>query len=112
MTTIVRACQFDDDGTLAAYALGILDDVELLAFEAHLAECPTCPDEVLAYRAAMADIPLAYDEIVETPAPASLRMRIIDAALAEPELSVTVVPLIVDRAEPEAPAAESSGGGG
>lgn len=40
---------------VAAYSLGLLEDSDREDFEAHLAQCPSCPDE-LADFAAMADL--------------------------------------------------------
>jgi anti-sigma factor RsiW len=70
----------------ALYALDVLDRDERDRFEAHLAECARCRDELGGLRDAASA--LAF---VDGPAPpAALRVRILDAARAEPQ---NVVPL-------------------
>ena len=64
----------------AAYALDALEADDLRAFEAHLATCDRCRDDVAAFREAAAQ--LAYD--VDAPAPPEmLERRILTAARAE-----------------------------
>lgn len=79
-----------DDGSLhelsAAYALDALDDDDLRAFEAHLAGCTRCREDVAAFRATAAA--LAQDVEPVAP-PEALERRILNAARAER----TVVPL-------------------
>lgn len=79
-----------DDGSLhelsAAYALDALDGDDLRAFEAHLAACTRCRDDVASFRATAAG--LAHDVEPVTP-PEALERRILNAARAER----TVVPL-------------------
>lgn len=72
----------------AAYALNALGDDERRAFDAHLAECERCRQEVASLGAAAAA--LAYAQEGPVP-PAELRERILVAAQAEP---AKVVPLL------------------
>jgi anti-sigma-K factor RskA len=73
-----------NDGSLhelsAAYALDALADDDLRSFEAHLASCERCRDDVASLRAAAAE--LAYDA-PPRPAPELLERRILNAARAE-----------------------------
>jgi anti-sigma factor RsiW len=72
----------------ALYALDVLDRDERERFEAHLAECERCRDELSELRDAAAT--LAF---VEGPAPpAALRGRILDAARAETQNVVQLRP--------------------
>jgi Anti-sigma-K factor rskA/Putative zinc-finger len=71
----------------AAYALDALDGDELQAYEAHLAGCERCREDVASFRATAGA--LAYD--VELPAaPETLERRILESARAERS---NVVPL-------------------
>jgi len=71
----------------AAYALDALDGDELQAYEAHLAGCERCREEVASFRATAGA--LAYD--VDLPAlPETLERRILESARAE---RPNVVPL-------------------
>jgi hypothetical protein len=71
----------------AAYALDALDGDDLRAYEAHLAGCDRCREDVASFRAAAGM--LAYD--VDLPAPPeTLERRILEAARAE---RPNVVPL-------------------
>ena len=73
----------------AAYALDALDDGERAAFEAHLAECQSCAEDVQAFRSTAAA--LAYGEPGPEPSPA-LRARLLDAAGEErPKQTVVVL---------------------
>ncbi len=83
----------------AAYALDALDPDERQAFEAHLAGCERCRDEVAELAAAAAS--LAYAAAPAAPPPL-LRARILDAARAE---RPNVVPLRPRWANPVAAAA-------
>jgi len=80
-----------NDGSLhelsAAYALDALDAGDLQAFEAHLATCKRCREDVTSFRATAAR--LAYD-VDLPPLPETLEHRILDAARAE---RPNVVPL-------------------
>jgi anti-sigma-K factor RskA len=80
-----------DDGSphelAAGYALDALDADDLRTFQAHLATCDRCRDDVAAFRDAAAT--LAFDVDARTP-PESLERRIVTAARAE---RTTVVPL-------------------
>jgi anti-sigma factor RsiW len=71
----------------AAYALDALDGEELRAYEAHLASCERCREDVESFRAAAAA--LAYD-VDLPPLPETLEHRILDAARSE---RAKVVPL-------------------
>lgn len=75
----------------AAYALDALDDVERAEYEAHLANCERCRDELGELREPAAALAWA----VESPAPpAGLRARILDDATAGRD---NVVPLVRSR---------------
>jgi anti-sigma-K factor RskA len=73
-----------NDGSLhelsAAYALNALDGDDLRAFEAHLAGCQRCREDVVSFRAPTAA--LAYDVDPLLP-PEPLERRILTAARAE-----------------------------
>lgn len=71
----------------AAYALHALDKDDLHVFEAHLATCERCRDDVASLRSTASV--LAYD-IDLAPLPQTLEHRILDAARAE---RPNVVPL-------------------
>jgi anti-sigma factor RsiW len=64
----------------AAYALDALDEVEEAQYEAHLARCPRCREELASFQAAAAT--LAYG-VEGPPPPSALRDRIIAQAVAE-----------------------------
>src|SRR5690348_8066463 len=64
----------------AAYALDALEGEELRAFEAHLATCDSCREDVASLRATAAE--LAYDAPPRA-APELLERRILNAARAE-----------------------------
>jgi anti-sigma-K factor RskA len=71
----------------AAYALHALDDTERETFEAHLAQCEACREEL----AVLTESAAALAWAVESPAPpVDLRARIVEAASAGRE---NVVPL-------------------
>lgn len=72
---------------VAAYALDALDAAEERAFEAHLAGCSECREQLALLRATATS--LAYAAPPSAP-PASLRDRVLDAARAE---RVSVTPL-------------------
>ncbi len=64
----------------AAYALDALDEAEERAYEAHLAECPACREELASLSHATTALALG----VEAPVPSSaLRERILEAAVAD-----------------------------
>jgi anti-sigma-K factor RskA len=79
-----------DDGSLhelsAAYALDALDGDDLRAFEAHLAGCSRCREDVASFRATAAAL---ADDVEPLTPPEALERRILNAARAER----TVVPL-------------------
>jgi len=58
----------------AAYALGVLEPVERAAFEAHLAECAECTDDVRQLRMAAAALPHLVPQVSPPP---SLRAHIL-----------------------------------
>lgn len=67
----------------AAYALDALDDRERAAFEAHLATCGICRDDVREMRETAADLaPLTSD-----PPPAGLRASVLDEIARTRQLS-------------------------
>lgn len=73
-----------DDGSAhelsAAYALDALEGDELRAYEAHLAACERCREDVASFRATAAA--LAYDVDLPPP-PETLERRILESARAE-----------------------------
>src|SRR5579871_288629 len=71
----------------AAYALDALDPEEREGFEAHLAQCERCRDEVAELSAAASALAFGLEPVEPPPA---LRGRILDAARAE---RPNVVPL-------------------
>ncbi len=73
----------------AAYALDALDEHEAREFEAHLAQCERCRDELARLSESAAALAWAVDPHVP---PSALRERILDAAAAE---RTNVVPLPV-----------------
>src|SRR6266496_3860741 len=64
----------------AAYALDALDGDELRAYEAHLAGCERCREDVASFRATAGA--LAYDVDLAAP-PETLERRILESARAE-----------------------------
>ncbi|WP_216205239.1 anti-sigma factor family protein [Amycolatopsis aidingensis] len=47
---------------IAAYVLGVLDQPDHVAFEAHLMECERCQDELLELQ----DVPCLLDEVKQS----------------------------------------------
>jgi anti-sigma-K factor RskA len=81
----------DDIHELAAgYVLNALDDEERRVFEAHLARCTVCEEELASLRQAAAA--LAYAVAGPTPAPA-LRTRLLTETSGAGDRAATVVPL-------------------
>jgi anti-sigma-K factor RskA len=76
----------------AAYALDALEPEEREAYEAHLAGCDSCREELASFGPTTEALALAASG--PTP-PAELRERILEAARAEPQ---TVVPFVPRRA--------------
>jgi anti-sigma-K factor RskA len=75
----------DDLHLLAgAYALDALDDLERQRFEQHLPTCPSCQEDVASFADATASLATA----AATPAPASLRNRVLTAVEATRQVSV------------------------
>ncbi|MBO0842203.1 MAG: zf-HC2 domain-containing protein, partial [Nocardioides sp.] len=70
----------DVHALVGAYLLDALDDDERTDFEAHLAQCESCADEVGSLRAATAAL---ADPLRSEPAP-ELRERVLAAAAATP----------------------------
>jgi anti-sigma-K factor RskA len=75
----------------AAYALDALDADETKTYEAHLAQCEQCREELTSLTASATALAWAVDA---PPPPAALRKRILAAATAE---RATVVPLPIRR---------------
>jgi anti-sigma-K factor RskA len=69
----------------AAYAVDALDADERERYEAHLASCDRCREELASFAPAVAALPYAVDA---PPPPSALRERILDAARSD-----NVVPL-------------------
>jgi anti-sigma-K factor RskA len=67
----------------ASYLLGALPDEELPAFEAHLAGCPACREEVAALRPAADALPASAPRVEPPP---ELKARIMGVVEAEAEL--------------------------
>jgi anti-sigma factor RsiW len=74
-------CQHAD--TVAAYLLGALAGEQRAQFEAHLAGCPACHDDVAALRLVVDLLPAAAPPL---PAPPALRERVLATVRAEAEL--------------------------
>ena len=74
-------CQHAD--TVAAYLLGALAGDELASFEAHLADCPACRDDVVALRTVVDVLPAAAAPVAP---PSALRTRLMATVRAEAEL--------------------------
>ena len=64
----------------AAYLLGALEPEEARAFQAHLAECSICRDEVDSLRGVVQALPMAAPQY---PAPRRLRRRVLRAVREE-----------------------------
>ena len=64
-----------------AYSLNATDDGEAVAFETHLAACPSCQDEVRGLQAAAARL---GDAVAEAP-PSALRERVLSEARRTPQ---------------------------
>jgi anti-sigma-K factor RskA len=77
----------------ASYALDALDPSETAAVEAHLDTCPQCRELVDSLR----ESTLGLSDGLETPPPAALRDRILEAVSAESDAAPTTAE------EPEAP---------
>ena len=71
----------------AAYVLDALDGAELERFEEHLAECPSCREEIAELAETVGALAYGAPPVVPPP---TLRGRILDAARAE-RASVTVL---------------------
>lgn len=72
----------DHHDLTAAYALDALDEEERTAYEAHLDECPECIEELAEF----APVVEALASGVESPAPAGLRVSVMDAIASTPQL--------------------------
>jgi anti-sigma factor RsiW len=81
----------------AAYLLGALPDDEVEAFEAHLAECPLCREEIDALAPAARALPSAADPVAPPPA---LKARIMAEVEREASLLAAAGPE-ADRPAPE-----------
>ncbi len=74
-------CPYTDDA--GAWALNALDPSEVDRFEAHLAGCSTCRQEVAALRMAVDTLPLAAPQ---TPPPPALKRRLMAIVESEAQL--------------------------
>jgi len=79
----------DPHDLLAAYALDALDDDERERFEAHLADCEECTEQLALLREPVAALAYAAEGPVP---PKELRDRIIEGARAEPRAAVIKLP--------------------
>jgi anti-sigma factor RsiW len=87
-----------------AYAADALDsEAERVAFEAHLARCPECREEVRSLRETAA----ALAAQVAQPPPAELRRRVLAQVAQTPQEPPVVVPLRRPRAAEQTVAAEA-----
>ncbi|MGI9184660.1 MAG: anti-sigma factor domain-containing protein [Solirubrobacteraceae bacterium] len=87
MTEAMNHEDFDADGhdagdDLAAYALGALDAHEAEAFQAHLAGCALCRDELAALQGVVEALPTS---VPPYPASKTLRRKLVAAVAAEPK---------------------------
>lgn len=78
---------WDDD--VAAYLLGALDEHEVARFEAHLATCPLCRDEVDFLRVGAEALPASVPQLEPPP---ELRDRIMRVVSAEAQLLAAAGP--------------------
>lgn len=78
-----------------AYALDALDDDERVAFEAHLAECPSCADEVASFITTVGQL---ADAAAVAPPPA-LRASLLAEVAETRQVSPIVPERVVDLAE-------------
>jgi anti-sigma factor RsiW len=74
-------CEHRD--TVAAFLLGALAEDERSAFEAHLAGCPSCREDIAALRPVVDALPGAAEPV---PAPPALRDRLMATVRAEAEV--------------------------
>jgi anti-sigma factor RsiW len=74
-------CQHAD--TVAAYLLGALADADRAQFEAHVADCPACHDDVVALRTVVDALPTAAAPVAP---PSELRARLMATVHAEADL--------------------------
>jgi len=66
----------------AAYALGALDREDTVRFEAHLATCTNCQQDLARYRPVVAGLGTGIEAIAEEP-PAALRARVLARTTAQ-----------------------------
>jgi anti-sigma factor RsiW len=90
----------DDDihGLLGAYALDAVDDVERARFEAHMAHCSQCRDEVASLRAAASEL----TSITFAAPPPSLRASVLSDISSVRPLPPQLAPVEEDPAPPPA----------
>ncbi|MGH1562417.1 anti-sigma factor [Mumia sp. DW29H23] len=79
----------DPHNLAGAYALDALDAEERTSYEAHLAECTDCAEEVRGFRETAARLGAAQ----ETAPPSPLRRAVLDAAARTPQERPVVVEL-------------------
>jgi anti-sigma factor RsiW len=88
-------CQHAD--TVAAFLLGALPDAERRAFEAHLATCAHCREDVTSLRVVAEALPLAVPAVVPPP---QLRERLMETVRAEASVLEAAGPA-ADRPRPQ-----------
>ncbi|MCI0710304.1 MAG: anti-sigma factor [Chloroflexi bacterium] len=64
---------------LEAYALGALDEADLVEFEAHLADCETCQVVLAEYQVLLAKIPVTLAEKADIEVPAYIKANLLTA---------------------------------
>jgi anti-sigma factor RsiW len=92
---VSERCQHAD--TVAAYLLGALPEAERRAFEAHVATCPHCREDIAELRVVAEALPLAVPPVAPPPA---LRDRLMQTVRAEADVLSAAGPA-ADRPRPE-----------
>jgi anti-sigma-K factor RskA len=77
------------EGDAPAYVLGALTEAERVAFEAHMASCALCREELTSLRDAASALPLAAPQMS---APEGLRARVLAQVRAEPRHRAAATP--------------------
>jgi anti-sigma factor RsiW len=88
-------CEHAD--TVAAYLLGALSEAERRSFEAHMAACAHCREDVAELRVVAEALPLAVPPVAPPPA---LRERLLETVRAEAEV-LSAAGAAADRPRPE-----------